>query len=128
MGYAIKIGNGVRHSDGHHVEVMHDVPGAPDDGHGEHSNSRWPSYNGWTDFADGCGLYDLFWHPQDGLMVEHPGCAVIKPAHYETVKRVLDGQRARQTITPYDMGRLVWLEFWMRWALANCDQPMMTNC
>lgn len=122
MGYQITIG------EARCAVVVHGVLGAPDDGHGEHSNTRWPSYRSWGQFTDNCELAWLFWNPRDGLMREHPGCAPITAAHHTVVKRALAEQRMSQTISACDMERLTWLEFWMAWALVNCKHPALHNC
>lgn len=84
----------------------------------------------------------------------HPGAIAITPKMYNRVKEALDKWRAEHPdgIMPtpentkdipewhepgytkeawekfdYMLGRLVWFEFWFRYALKNCKQPVLVN-
>jgi hypothetical protein len=102
-------------------------------------NSRHPSYSGWSNFVDACGLTDLFYNKTNGLMREHSGCADIDVTHLKIVKGALDAwPRTKEPgfsgwngedQDKYDavLARLIWLEWWMRWAIENCKRPCLSN-
>jgi hypothetical protein len=101
----------------------------------DYENQRWPSYSGWSDFAHEVGLYEIFYDRDRGLLREHPGCFKLEEAHHIEVESAIRIRRAsngrfQPTITDsqdYEMQRLLWLEYWIRWALDNCDLPAMEN-
>jgi hypothetical protein len=91
-----------------------------------------------------------------GLLYQHPGCARLVPAHHATIAAALERWRAAHpgavpgfptyakgadgkmvwgdagpvlVDTHYDatLARLIWLEWWVRWALANCALPALEN-
>lgn len=128
-----------------------DAPTFPNDDMTGNSNERSPSYTGWADFCRAAGIYDLFYNDDDGLIRPHPGCVMLSEHHLTTVQAALQKWRTHstkppgftgwpkrdpatgQTVTPdegkYDstLARLMWLEWWMRWALANCETPAVEN-
>lgn len=156
MAYNIYIGNAVPvEQDGEwsvRVEnaTRHDAPAFPFDGMTGHSNRRSPGYTQWSDFCDAAGLSDLFFNEDAGLMREHPGCTALRPEHLAAVRAARvewgithpaavpgwdwsphaikaegadDGIRGRDGV----MARLVWLEWWMEWALRECERPALFN-
>jgi hypothetical protein len=143
MGYDIYIGNAVCESerDGDELWSRWTVQGTTSDkapvfeydamtGNG---NSRHPSYSGWADFAEETGLTDFFFDKQEGMLREHPGCFIITEDHYNTVKKALMLRRGKGGKAgfgdgeDYNLARLMWMEFWMRWALDNCENPAIAN-
>lgn len=137
---------------------LHSEPNAPvfegDDTTGN-TNMRSPSYSQWTDFCKKNGLYDLFYNEDYGLMREHPGCFLLKQKHLDTLKKALEkleevdkrpaGLDERyihsysceegyvkipdsEETHSYDKVRLIWLIWWVDWALKNCKQPAIKNC
>ena len=91
----------------------------------DHLNERWPSYSGWSDFAFEAGLAHLFYdksHPLC-LMPEHPGYAKLTPQHLIEINDAFDNVEEDS----YNHIRLVWLQFWIKWALENCERPVITN-
>lgn len=86
-------------------------------------------------------LRDLFFDEDDGLFSEHPGCKLLRQEHLDKVQRALIRYQASTTAKPgfYDWGepntgeydgnlaRIIWLEWWMRWALATCETPAIEN-
>jgi hypothetical protein len=86
-------------------------------------NQRWPSYTGWHDFAVAVRLHDLLFDKDRGLMREHPGCFQLTTEHLTEVQAALHTYSQHD----YNMARLIWLEYWIRWALENCDSPAMEN-
>jgi hypothetical protein len=149
MGYSITIGNAVPfHSkDEYELYACWDVESATSDDAPTfindqmtgNSNGRHPSYSGWSDFLQKTDLGDLFYKD---LMEQHPGCVQIKPEHYERVHSALESYQKIATKPPgfgtwtddvgeiqYDpyLARLIWLDFWMKWALDNCETPAIRN-
>ena len=124
----------------------------------DHSNSRWPSYSGWHDFAGYSGLYSLFFGKEhkdgylvrdDALLVEHPGAVPLAEQHRREINAALERWKTLYphavptygNIDPkkfndtdpdnpeenWKMTRLVWLHYWVNWALDNCDRPVFAN-
>ena len=109
MGYSIRIGNAKPEwskDDGElwarwsvDPKALDDAPTFPNDEMTGNGNCRSPSYSGWAYFCRDAGIYDLFLEKWEGLMSPHPST----------------------------LARLIWLEFWMRWALKNCETPAIEN-
>lgn len=120
------------------------------------SNQRWPSYVGWGDFAKAAGLLEFFFHEEDGLIAQHPGAVYLLPRHAKMLTETLASYRdknpkalpgftmepgpfttpeeiASQELPPegfyFDevLARLVWCEWWVRWALVHCTVPIFRN-
>lgn len=147
MGYDIYIGNAEISYDTDEGEIRIDVavrdePEAPyseGDDYARTTNHRAPSYTNWGDFARRVGLAGFFFDQEVGLMREHPGAFPITAQHVNQVAI------ARETLLGYaphatarckasdlfpsncDLVRLIWLEWWMRWALDNCQYPTIQN-
>jgi hypothetical protein len=97
------------------------------------------SYAYWKHFTKTVGLNDLFWNRDKGLMKRHPGLEPIRPADLEQVQEALvkyrwaglaavPGRKDYSFLGRYDMlGSLTWLEWWMNWALENCQWPAIHN-
>jgi hypothetical protein len=140
MGYTIRIGNAVvadENVERVHVKQAHheDAPAFPGD-YAEQINERMPSYGQWESLANEAGLKSLFFDKQRGLLTQNPACAVLERAHLHEVQSAIERFRARfPEATPrFDMStedahlaRLLWLEWWMEWALANCELPAFYN-
>ena len=155
MGYNIGIGNAsIRYEaddDFISMTVEHaEHPDAPDLGKGDVSgkgNFRYPSYGGFQEFLDKNGLSDVFLDETDNMQGGHPGIAVLTQKKYDRVKKALEKYKKANphAILPtpentaheedfkehkdsdYNLGRLVWFEFWMKWALENCKYPAISN-
>jgi hypothetical protein len=96
-------------------------------------NSAQASAVNWTDFCDEVGLYDLFFG-RLGLMphsVDTKVTAIFDRDHHKILSSLSRYRASHPGVEP-EMGgsdesatlaRLVWLEFWFRWAIANCKQP-----
>ena len=112
-----------------------DAPVFEGDGLTGNGNDRHPSYSGWSNFCGAAGLSDFFFDKSVGLMREHPGVAMLTQTHHARVLGALIGYRERNPGAVPGFGgsgdgtlaRLVWLEWWVRWALANCKVPAMRN-
>lgn len=153
MGYTIKIGNAVpffTKEDGElyacwRVEstTHDDAPTFICDGMTGNTNSRYPSYTVWGDFCRKTKLYDLFYEQYCGLFYKHPNCVMITEDDYNVIHKALEDYQKISTKPPgfarcwadnvddmeYDpyLARLIWLDFWMRWALDNCETPAIFN-
>jgi hypothetical protein len=118
-----------------------EAPAFPGDVMSQNINARYPSYTGWSDFTRRCGLYPE-WYGTDqkrgGLMDTHPGVAALDARTLAMHESALDLHRCRfpgavaqqgDEVGPNDndRARLEWLVWWMRWALANCTNPAVSN-
>jgi hypothetical protein len=122
-------------------KTLPEAPEFPHDTMTGQSNRRSPSYSGWHEFCKAAGVYDVFYDERGNLQAGHPGCAMLTESDYERVKVALAAWRTHATKPPgfsgwnnedegkYDhvLARLIWLEFWMRWALDNCETPAIQN-
>lgn len=79
------------------------------------SNEKMVNESQWWDFLEAVGLVDTFTE----LMPESSVIADIKPYHLESVRNA-----NKSGLGEWDLNRLLWLEFWMDWALTNCNRPV----
>ena len=155
MGYNIKIGNAEPLAEEgrflwriEEIELDEAPSFINDDVTGQ-SNCRCPSYSGWAGFCQETGLHELFLEPWSGLMSEHPGIVPITEEHHTKISKALDKFNNEHPTTtpgfghephnphskPWDgidphsgcLARLIWLEWWFRWALDNCKHPAIQN-
>ncbi len=152
MGYTFTIGNAVPRfskddfphlSAGWKVErTRHDdAPTFPNDEMTGDGNDRSPSYSVWADFCREAGIYALFFDDRGHLHAGHPGCIGIDDEFAETVRSALAMYRTKATLPPgfepwdyngkqrhdYTLARLIWLDWWVHWALENCETPAIEN-
>lgn len=156
MAYDICIGNAkpYHHKEdgeltaGWDVETIrrNDAPTFKNDDLTKNSNCRSPAYSVWDDFLTQTGLKSLFMDNDHGLMREHPGCFMFGLSHLHTVQNALQQWKKKRSqplepgfepmfpkegevIEPCDpiLARLIWLEWWMRWTLENCETPAIQN-
>lgn len=105
------------------------------------SNSRHPSYTGWYEFCKKAGfeIFNLFYttprgHTGEGTLIpRHPGGAKLEQKHLDVIRKVRI-EREKLGLVPgfadgqdYVLARLMWLEFWIDWALTNCKNPIFKN-
>jgi hypothetical protein len=156
MGYSLRIGNAVLEEcspsdyDGMFIARYRaegaSHPEAPAFGEPtDYTSQRWPSYSNWAEFGRETGLTDLFFG-EEGIMREHPGCFLLTNDHLLQVREAMEQRKLATGGKPpgfldYDeetnqevdngkdpqLARLVWLEYWMAWALANCERPALEN-
>jgi hypothetical protein len=105
----------------------------------------------WHDFCKETGIYDVFYDERGQLHAGHPGCVLLKKSDVERVREARVRWQKTSTLPPgfagfpqhnqatdkyespdegkYDphLARLMWLEWWMDWALANCETPAIEN-
>lgn len=117
-----------------------DAPSFPNDT--DQRNMRSPSYSVWHNFCKNTGLYQLFYNEDGNLWANHPGCVGITKEDADIVSAALAKYKLTATLPPgfeegwnhtgpanydYDLARLIWLEWWMRWAVENCETPAIQN-
>jgi hypothetical protein len=152
MSYSLTIGNAYlagpyRDSIKYYIDVQEfSHPEAPAFGEpSDHRSSRFPGYTTWSDFCNEVGLTELFFDEESGLLANHPGTCALTESHLAEITGALERRRAsnggkapgfkEQTQDGHfkDVGkdpqlaRLVWLEYWVRWALQNCERPAFGN-
>lgn len=105
------------------------------------SNVRSPSYSVWSNFCHATGLYEFFFTPDGHLHAGHPGCCGITKEDVKTVTTALNRYQHAAVLPPgfekieyngppnydYHLARLMWLEWWMRWAVEHCETPAIQN-
>lgn len=127
-----------------------DAPTFPNDDMTGNGNDRHPSYSAWSHFCTEAGLYELFYDYRGHLHCGHPGTMFLTQGHLEEIQYALKQRQKISTKPPgfdgypqlNDIGimetpdegrfdpilaRLIWLEFWVRWALENCENPGIQN-
>ena len=158
MSYLIRIGETFPQTQGEDMwldvkdELHLEAPKFPGDDTTGQTNERSPSYLGWSQFCEKAGLIELFHDKTNGLMRRHPGCFPLTQKHLLAVKDALKKWKAkhpdttpgwceckecrpymRESKTPhvemdYTLARLLWLEYWISWALETCKSPAVFNC
>jgi hypothetical protein len=133
--------------------TLPEAPSFPGDGPG-HENHRHPGYGQWSEFLQRVGLYELFFESDSGLMRRHPGASLLRQSDADAIRAALDRWRSIHPGTvpgwcecvgcrpyrrpeaeapPHDanldpnLARLIWLDWWVGWALANCKVPAIRN-
>lgn len=99
------------------------------------SNGRHLSHSRMSDFADKTGTKKLFYDEDHGLIEPHPGCRKITIEHLEVIQEALnkwklahpDAVQGGNFSEDEVLERLIWFDFWMRWALINCSVPAIEN-
>jgi len=149
MGYTISIGEAQLHLEEFDVIVLvkeekHD--NAPADGvPTDFTNSRWPSYSAWSEFAKEVNLYDMFYCKEKGLMRDSYIAVPLNQSHKEKVdfafkkfskrfelmntdiflEHSMYTKKDIETTFQYYLDRLKWLKYWVDWSLENCENPIM---
>lgn len=98
-------------------------------------NSRHPDYGAWMDFCLAADLHEMFFDADIGLFARHPGCCLVTPRHVARVGAAIDRWRSMYPdAAPGFVGdqdptlaRLLWLHWWMTWAVASCKVPAIQN-
>lgn len=127
------------------------APTFPNDEMTGNSNSRSPSYTAWHEFCKEAKIMDIFYDERGRLHAGHPGCVKLTS---DMLRKVSNAKAEFERIVTkpagfcgfpihnketnnweypdegkYDstLARLVWLEWWMSWALNNCETPAIEN-
>ena len=103
----------------------------------DHENQRWPSYSAWSNFMRGVGLYDVFFYDSGHLIGGHPGVRLVTQDLVLAVQKALADYRQtnpdiKAEFTDGDVRtgflcRLIWLDYWVNWAINNCETPVIAN-
>lgn len=125
-----------------------DAPTFPHDEMTKNTSYRCPSYTAWHEFCYATGVAEVFYDKErEGhLKAGHPGCQTITHHDLEVVRLARKRHEATATLPPgfagldwntgkyidegkYDplLARLIWLDWWMDWALKNCETPAIEN-
>lgn len=128
------------------------APVFPNDEMTGNTNMRSPSYSVWSDFCKTTGISAVFYDERlQSMRCGHPGTQLITLDDYNIVKDALARWQETATLPPgfdgfpvydpllddyvspdegkYDpiLARLIWVEYWMKWALDNCETPAIRN-
>lgn len=119
-----------------------DAPSFPGDEMTGKSNMRSPSYSVWHEFCKTTGVYEFFYNSQGRLHASHPGCIGITEEDADFVSEALSVYKEKATLPAgfeeewgyegppnydYHLARLIWLEYWMQWAVKHCETPAISN-
>jgi hypothetical protein len=137
MGLDITIGNRIETTsdeDGKPLSVVRmvelaEAPNFPGDTWTRNRNTRDMTYAAWEAFDRATGLSSVF-----GLDVTRKALHPLAPKDLESIRDArLCWQDQHPDATPmlgnecapYDahLARLLWFEWWMDWALKNCEKP-----
>lgn len=128
-----------------------EAPTFPGDEMTGNGNCRSPSYRAWSEFCRSAGIYEAFFDEHGNLIGGHPGCILITEDHLTAVRAASKRMKAAATkppgfcgysnfdhdsgkwITPdegvydHNLARIIWLEWWLEWAVKNCETPAIQN-
>jgi hypothetical protein len=151
MGYVIKVGNAIPHVNENYIlgwevtnSIHQDCPTFVGDNN--KTNVRAPSYSVWADFCRNVGLEDMFYIPAHNKTGKKPKGVILLTqdslglvsnslAEYKNKVKIPPGfeeddyATANATIPGnYDghLARLIWLAWWIEWALSNCKMPALS--
>ncbi len=126
--------------------TSHDsAPDFPNDPNGK-TNLRMPSYGVWEEFCRDTGIWRCFYDDDGNVRSGYPGTRVLTQADLALVRQarttrekqyskptgfnkdqprsnVVVQLRPRTEIYDADLARLMWLEYWIGWAIHHCDTP-----
>lgn len=102
----------------------------------DYTNSRSPSYSGWDNFLNFVGS-EFSALIKEELMPNHPGWKPLKAEHHRKFNKIFQQFKCRypHAKATFESGkeedgalcRLIWLDYWMKWALKNCKEPIFYN-
>lgn len=123
MGYTIRIGEllcGVDTYEDEDPYTWYDViwenHGPADDSPTSGTNSRWPSYSGWSDFHTDTKI------PKELVINDHPGYVHITDELISVIQTVNIDK-----LDEYNKERFIWFKYWCEWAIKNCKTPVIVN-
>lgn len=99
------------------------------------TNGRHPGYSQMTGFCIEARLTNLFFEGDNALMGQHPGIVPLLPEHIEKITKARQDWEDNHphAIPGWNededpiLARLIWYEWWMKWAVKNCDHPAVEN-
>ncbi len=153
MGYTFIIGNATVNASKEDFPELHaawdveemehpEAPTFPNDEVTGRSNVRCPSYSVWADFCDKVGITELFYDERKNLHAGHPGCIGITAEWADAVHKARVKYEGKSTLPAgfeddwgyrgepnydYHLARIIWLDWWTQWAIANCETPAIAN-
>lgn len=89
------------------------------------NNSITVRYTDLRLFCEKTGLFDLFFLSDGGLRGGEPGHVQITRENTDLAYRAMRFCPLLEEADFYP--RLLWLLWWMRWAEATCDNPVIAN-
>lgn len=109
------------------LELQKSAPQTPGGDARDRTNSLRVLPSEWITFCEATGLGALF-YGDGGFCDSRTGFKPLLPEHHAAAKEALERWQdlQREAGTPEGaahLDRLTWLEWWMRWALANCSKP-----
>jgi hypothetical protein len=129
--YCIWIGEGAASMAGPRAVSSHHAPRFEGDPHGR-QNIHCASASDWGAFCRATELHELFFAPSDGLMAILPGATKLTREHARTIHAALErflianGRTAPSFVgasAESHLARLLWLDWWVHWALRSCTDP-----
>lgn len=132
-------------------EKNDNAPSFPNDEITGKSNTRSPNYLTWFNFCKETGISNIFYDKSNFFRWKPFECIKLK---YSTLKQIQKARKSWQKTSSkppgfedcpkynkltdswekvdegkYDacLARLLWLEWWMDWALVNCENPAIYN-
>ncbi len=144
MSYSFKIGNAEIDcdlDDGYIgliiKEVRHDNAPAFGEPLSDFINCRCPDYTDWREFCEFTFLTDLFYENCGGILRDNPGIILLTRGHQKEIndayqnffKKYPHSKPGFETDSEPDRWhvRLVWLKYWVDWAIENCGYPAFQN-
>lgn len=125
------------------------APSFPGDALSGQSNQRSPSYTVWSAFCREEGLYQLFYNDRGNLHGGHPGAVLLTDEWRAQIRAALErhvrlGEPGwcecarcdpfskplefhQHTVRDGNLARLLWLQWWVDWALKTCQHPTIHN-
>lgn len=87
----------------------------------DYCNELNVAYPAWKGFCKNVGLYELFYGDgkNDCLLENHPGCVPLTTRHQSKINEVFKENPTFEL--------LIWLNYWVNWAMENCDKPVFEN-
>lgn len=101
----------------------------------DYTNSRWPSYGVWQNALRRFNLEPVFFD-NGHLIGGHPGARLVTQEMVDVVRCELARWRlVNPDVAPEfnnneeaaDLARVIWLDYWLTWALKNCETPVVAN-
>ena len=102
----------------------------------------------WYNFCENAGLLDMFYESDKQIRGGYPGYFDLTSNHLMQVQNALTNRRltnngkppgyaptglwlylqGNNAVVEYDgvLAKLIWLEWWIRWALLNCSKPIVS--
>jgi hypothetical protein len=146
-----KMVNGVMDVSKMKVREAFGLPDAPvfeNDQLTKNENHRHPSYTVWHEMTKQTGIEDLFFNKKTGLMREHPGTQLLTFEHRNQIRQAKERwlekypdavpgfepmvfetkPKEEDIFNPgWTLARITWLDFWVNWAVENCEFPVIYN-